>query len=249
MTSGTPGERTTTRPREPVSVHPLLPIAPSRPRDAKDSASLRVDFNDLVRPRFEVMLSHGAVKRIREEIYAEAVRGWETCGHLWAHRPADDGMAVVCHASAPPADARHRPISTVMGSIRQAEAELPDFVRLTCVGHWHTHPGNDNGKPSRTDMESWADLTCRALPDFVGVIATKGPDGYGWSWPDLHAWHVHRGGSLLSGQTQAPSRQVRTCPDIVRTDPSEYCWPPYQQTDAAALTGPGSVPVSSGART
>ena len=39
---------------------------------------------------------------------------------------------------------------------------------------------------------SWASMLTRRSPIFVGVIATRDPDGYGWSFPHLTAWLCYR---------------------------------------------------------
>jgi hypothetical protein len=184
-----------------AGVHPLQRDWPAERRvpaypegQVRSLPEQEIEFRPHRRPRYEVQLTYETRRAIEREIRAEAPRGLETGGLLYSLYPPGRDRLLVSYATGPAHNSRHSRHSVVIGSIAAVEAGLPDFIRrqgMLCVGTFHTHPSFD-AEPSATDRRSWVSMLCRAQPSFIGVIATRDPDGHGWSFPQLHAWLCYR---------------------------------------------------------
>jgi Prokaryotic homologs of the JAB domain len=157
-------------------------------------------------------LSWGAQDAIRDELRAVSHLDIETGGFLFGLERRLFHAEIV-HATGPGPTSRHSRGSVMIGEVADVRAEFGEFTAradLKARGCWHSHPWG-SGSPSPADLNAWRiRLEESGWDQWVGVIATRDPDGHGWTYPRFHAW-------LLRSEHDAPGRWKYVC-EPVRVD-------------------------------
>lgn len=150
-----------------------------------------VDFRPHARAQYEVHLESAGLRVIEDELRLMSRYRVETGGLLLSFNPNRVMSSRVIHATGPAPNAKHGRDSVTLGRSSDIEASLPELMQranFVTVGLWHSHPGDD-GRPSRTDMETWAhELKRSGRSRYVGLIATRDTEGHGWMFPKFSAW-------------------------------------------------------------
>lgn len=152
----------------------------------KRSGELPRFFPEL-EPSYQVTISSGATKVIREDVgwSARNMRGLESGGWLLSYPTRPDS---IIFATVPGSDAefsRSSSQASINLGVEEVEKATRALPNAQVIGDWHLEP-DGSGQPSETDRRAWASCWELTRSFWVGVIATPAPNM--WAAPTLHGW-------------------------------------------------------------
>lgn len=174
-----------------------------------------ISLRENAKPRFTIYLEGETARTILAEVADVSQEGLETGGLLfsWEHARSDETR--IAYVSGAGNGSLHSPRSLLLAREEDVRAAFPDWLdgeALRRIGCWHYHPVRRASRPSRADLNAWANFLWsadpRSFPVYSSIIVTPGSGGLG---PEFHGWVTHG------------TRGRYVCQPALLTDRLGYC--------------------------